>query len=81
MLLELLSSDTVTNSLPVCFGSTVIDSLTAVPYSDATCMPSKQRARPGHVKRLINAFIVLSQIKRRKTVQFTPYVTNADISK
>jgi len=41
----------------------------------------KKRVRPGHVKRPMNAFMVFSQIERRKIVQLAPHLPNADISK
>ncbi|CAF0873022.1 unnamed protein product [Rotaria sordida] len=81
MLLELLSSNTNNDTSPICFGSTLIDPLTPTPYSDATRTQPKKRARPGHVKRPMNAFMVFSQIERRKIVQLAPHLPNADISK
>jgi len=81
MLLELLSSNTTTDSPPVFFGSALIDPSTATPYSDATRTQPKKRTRPGHVKRPMNAFMVFSQIERRKMVQLAPHLPNADISK
>jgi hypothetical protein len=81
MLLELLSSNTNTDSPPVFFGSALIDPATPTPYSDATRTQPKKRVRPGHVKRPMNAFMVFSQIERRKIVQLAPHLPNADISK
>jgi hypothetical protein len=81
MLLELLSSNTNTDSPPIFFGSALIDPTTATPYSDATRTQPKKRVRPGHVKRPMNAFMVFSQIERRKMVQLAPHLPNADISK
>lgn len=81
MLLELLSSNTNTDSPPVFFGSALIDPSTPTPYSDATRTQPKKRVRPGHVKRPMNAFMVFSQIERRKIVQLAPHLPNADISK
>ncbi|CAF1055679.1 unnamed protein product [Adineta ricciae] len=81
MLLELLSSNTNTDSPPVFFGSALIDPSTPTPYSDATRTQPKKRIRPGHVKRPMNAFMVFSQIERRKIVQLAPHLPNADISK
>ncbi len=81
MLLELLSSNTNTDSPPIFFGSALIDPSTSTPYSDATRTQPKKRVRPGHVKRPMNAFMVFSQIERRKIVQLAPHLPNADISK
>jgi hypothetical protein len=81
MLLELLSSNTNADSPPIFFGSALIDPSTATPYSDATRTQPKKRVRPGHVKRPMNAFMVFSQIERRKMVQLAPHLPNADISK
>ena len=81
MLLELLSSNTSTDSPPIFFGSALIDPSTPTPYSDATRTQPKKRVRPGHVKRPMNAFMVFSQIERRKIVQLAPHLPNADISK
>jgi hypothetical protein len=81
MLLELLSSNTNTDSPPIFFGSALIDPSTPTPYSDATRTQPKKRVRPGHVKRPMNAFMVFSQIERRKIVQLAPHLPNADISK
>ncbi|CAF1131997.1 unnamed protein product [Adineta ricciae] len=81
MLLELLSSNTNADSPPIFFGSALIDPSTPTPYSDATRTQPKKRVRPGHVKRPMNAFMVFSQIERRKMVQLAPHLPNADISK
>lgn len=81
MLLELLSSNTNADSPPIFFGSALIDPSTSTPYSDATRTQPKKRVRPGHVKRPMNAFMVFSQIERRKMVQLAPHLPNADISK
>jgi hypothetical protein len=81
MLLELLSSNTNADSPPIFFGSALIDPTTPTPYSDATRTQPKKRVRPGHVKRPMNAFMVFSQIERRKMVQLAPHLPNADISK
>ncbi|CAF2498479.1 unnamed protein product [Rotaria sp. Silwood2] len=81
MLLELLSSNTNNDTPPICFGSALIDPSTPTPYSDAIRTQPKKRLRPGHVKRPMNAFMVFSQIERRKIVQLAPHLPNADISK
>jgi hypothetical protein len=81
MLLEILSTNTNIDSPPMFFGSALIDPLTPTPYSDATRTQPKKRVRPGHVKRPMNAFMVFSQIERRKIVQLAPHLPNADISK
>ncbi len=69
------------DSPPIFFGSALIDPSTPTPYSDATRTQPKKRVRPGHVKRPMNAFMVFSQIERRKMVQLAPHLPNADISK
>ncbi|CAF0821528.1 unnamed protein product [Rotaria sp. Silwood1] len=76
-LVELLTSSNI--QPPSCFGSTLIEPATKTPYSDATCTRSKKRI--NRVKRPMNAFMVFSQLERRKIVQLAPDMHNAEISK
>ncbi len=77
VLVELLTSP---NIQPPCrFGSALIEPSTQTPYSDATRTRSKKRV--NRVKRPMNAFMVFSQLERRKIVQLAPDMHNAEISK
>jgi transcription factor SOX4/11/12 (SOX group C) len=77
VLVELLTSPST--QPPSCFGSSLIEPQTQTPYSDATRTRSKKRI--NRVKRPMNAFMVFSQLERRKIVQLAPDMHNAEISK
>ena len=77
VLVELLTAPNT--QPPSCFGSSMIEPQTQTPYSDATRTRSKKRV--NRVKRPMNAFMVFSQLERRKIVQLAPDMHNAEISK
>ncbi|CAH0551634.1 unnamed protein product [Brassicogethes aeneus] len=71
-------SESPTSSGQPLFGSQLVDKNSSTPYSDAT---QTKKNNPNHIKRPMNAFMVWSQIERRKICEVAPDMHNAEISK
>lgn len=69
---------TMSEGEEVVFGSLTVAANSATPYTDAT---QTKKHPANHIKRPMNAFMVWSQIERRRIIEQQPDIHNAEISK